>query len=53
VNIAQFHTVPGNGIVYGTKRGRVRAFERSLGSEVAILSKEALLTLPLPMPMDT
>ena len=29
VNIAQFHPVPGNGIVYGTKRGKVKVFYRN------------------------
>jgi activator-of-BECN1-regulated-autophagy protein 1 len=29
VNIAQFHPIPGNGIVYGTKRGKVKAFRRN------------------------
>ena len=28
VNIAQFHPIPGNGIVYGTKRGKVKVFYR-------------------------
>jgi hypothetical protein len=28
VNIAQFHPFPGVGLVYGTKRGRVRVFRR-------------------------
>ena len=28
VNIAQFHPYPGVGLVYGTKRGRVRVFRR-------------------------
>ena len=31
VNIAQFHAFPGLGIVYGTKRGKIRSFMRSLG----------------------
>lgn len=26
VNIAQFHPVPGSGVLYGTKRGKVRVF---------------------------
>jgi activator-of-BECN1-regulated-autophagy protein 1 len=26
VNIAQFHPMPGYGVVYGTKRGKTRAF---------------------------
>lgn len=26
VNIAQFHPMPGYGLVYGTKRGKTRAF---------------------------
>jgi hypothetical protein len=26
VNIAQFHTVPGSGIIYGTKQGKVRIY---------------------------
>ena len=29
VNIAQFHPIPGNGIVYGTKRGKVKVFYRN------------------------
>lgn len=29
VNIAQFHPLPGGGIIYGTKRGRVRVFKRA------------------------
>jgi activator-of-BECN1-regulated-autophagy protein 1 len=29
VNIAQFHPIPGFGIVYGTKRGKVRTVSRS------------------------
>lgn len=29
VNIAQFHPLPGGGIIYGTKRGRVRVFKRT------------------------
>jgi hypothetical protein len=29
VNIAQFHPFPGQGIVYGTKRGKVRTFSKS------------------------
>jgi activating molecule in BECN1-regulated autophagy protein 1 len=29
VNIAQFHPVPGNGILYGTKKGRIRKYQRS------------------------
>lgn len=28
VNIAQFHPTPGSGILYGTKRGKVRVFQR-------------------------
>ena len=28
VNIAQFHPLPGVGIVYGTKRGKVKIFRR-------------------------
>jgi hypothetical protein len=28
VNIAQFHTIAGCGLVYGTKSGKVRVFER-------------------------
>jgi hypothetical protein len=29
VNVAQFHPFPGHGIVYGTKRGKVRKFSKS------------------------
>jgi WD40 repeat protein len=29
VNIAQFHPLPGGGLIYGTKRGRVRVFKRA------------------------
>ena len=29
VNIAQYHPVAGHGIVYGTKRGKIRTFTRS------------------------
>lgn len=29
VNIAQFHPIPGNGILYGTKKGRIRKYQRS------------------------
>ena len=29
VNIAQFHPVPGNGILYGTKMGKIRRYLRS------------------------
>lgn len=29
VNIAQFHPIAGGGLIYGTKRGRVRVFRRS------------------------
>ena len=28
VNIAQFHPAPGSGILYGTKKGKVRVFQR-------------------------
>ena len=28
VNIAQFHPTPGSGILYGTKKGKVRVFQR-------------------------
>ena len=28
VNIAQFHPLPGQGILYGTKRGKVRVYSR-------------------------
>jgi hypothetical protein len=28
VNIAQFHPIPGHGIIYGTKRGKIRTFSR-------------------------
>jgi activator-of-BECN1-regulated-autophagy protein 1 len=30
VNIAQFHPIPGHGIIYGTKRGKIRTFSRSV-----------------------
>jgi hypothetical protein len=29
VNVAQFHPFAGRGIVYGTKRGKVRTFSKS------------------------
>lgn len=29
VNIAQFHPIAGNGILYGTKKGRIRKYQRS------------------------
>ena len=29
VNIAQFHPYPGHGIVYGTKRGKIRSFSKA------------------------
>ena len=29
MNIAQFHPIPGSGIVYGTKRGKVKVFHRN------------------------
>lgn len=29
VNIAQFHPTPGFGIIYGTKKGRIRTYVRS------------------------
>ena len=28
VNIAQFHPLPGNGVLYGTKRGKIRKYQR-------------------------
>jgi activator-of-BECN1-regulated-autophagy protein 1 len=28
VNIAQFHPIPGMGMLYGTKRGKVRMFRQ-------------------------
>lgn len=28
VNIAQFHPVAGNGILYGTKKGKIRKYQR-------------------------
>jgi hypothetical protein len=31
VNIAQFHALPGQGIVYGTKRGKIRSFMHASG----------------------
>ncbi len=30
VNIAQFHPLPGHGVVYGTKRGKIRTFARAI-----------------------
>lgn len=29
VNIAQFHPFAGHGIVYGTKRGKIRTFSKT------------------------
>ncbi len=29
VNVAQFHPLSGNGVVYGTKKGRVRVFAKA------------------------
>ncbi len=30
VNIAQFHVIPGAGIVYGTKQGKVRLYRHKM-----------------------
>lgn len=29
VNIAQFHPIHGNGVLYGTKKGKVRVYRRT------------------------
>ena len=29
VNIAQFHPLPGNGVLYGTKKGKIRKYQRT------------------------
>ena len=33
VNIAQFHPVSGMGVLYGTKKGKVRTFRKKLVSD--------------------
>ena len=47
VNVAQWHPCPGQGIVYGTKRGKVRSFikattEGELCSNIVNVPKKAL-----------
>lgn len=50
VNIAHFHSLPGNGVVYGTKRGRVRKFGRSV--DAPFVNPDAWPYSPPDTPLD-